>query len=270
MRATEARYDRATGRVTIDLINGCAYAFPAQLVQYLNGATDDQLASIEVDGLGFNLHWPELDTDLYVPALVSGMSGTRVWMMRELARRAGQATSPTKAAASRANGAKGGRPRGGTRLTLPLLDVRPVTVLFQLALSLPLALLLRLTAKIMLLGYWRGGTVGGSHCVAFARVRQTGVFDASKAVTALSVYLSPFYVPTSGWNSVQISVSTAAASLTIRSRDGFARPLSIIDKYPMVMSVRLKMSVWVSPSALRRAFSRAPNCCATGWIISSK
>lgn len=111
MRAAEARYDRATGRVMIDLTNGCTYAFPAQLVQDLNGATDDQLSSVEVDGLGFNLHWPALDADLYVPALVSGVFGTRAWMTRELARRAGQATSPAKAAAARVNGAKGGRPR---------------------------------------------------------------------------------------------------------------------------------------------------------------
>lgn len=111
MRAAEARYDRVTGRVTIDLANGCIYAFPAQLVEDLNGATDDQLASVEVDGFGFNLHWPALDADLYVPALVSGIFGTRAWMTRELARRAGLATSPAKAAAARANGAKGGRPR---------------------------------------------------------------------------------------------------------------------------------------------------------------
>ena len=111
VRAAEARYDHATGRVTLELTNGCAYAFPAQLVQDLNGATDDQLADVEVDGLGFNLHWPALDADLYVPALVSGLFGTRDWMTRELARHAGQATSPAKAAAARANGAKGGRPR---------------------------------------------------------------------------------------------------------------------------------------------------------------
>ena len=98
-------------RTANDLTNGCAYAFPAQLVQDLNGATDDQLAGIEVDGLGFNLHWAALDADLYVPALASGVFGTRAWMTRELARRAGQATSPAKAAAARVNGTKGGRPR---------------------------------------------------------------------------------------------------------------------------------------------------------------
>lgn len=111
VRAAEARYDHVTGRVTLELTNGCAYAFPAQLVEDLSGATDDQLADVEVDGLGFNLHWPALDADLYVPALVSGLFGTRDWMTRELAHHAGQAKSPAKAAAARANGAKGGRPR---------------------------------------------------------------------------------------------------------------------------------------------------------------
>jgi hypothetical protein len=77
----------------------------------LQGASAVDLAGVEVDGLGFNLHWPALDVDLYVPALVAGIFGTRAWMTRELARVAGQAKSPAKAATSRSNGAKGGRPR---------------------------------------------------------------------------------------------------------------------------------------------------------------
>ena len=110
-RASAARYDRAAGRVVVDLVNGCTYAFPAPLVQDLQGASDEDLAGVEVDGHGFNLHWPTLDVDLYVPALVSGIFGTRAWMTRELARIAGRATSPAKARAARSNGAKGGRPR---------------------------------------------------------------------------------------------------------------------------------------------------------------
>lgn len=110
-RATSARYDRKTGRVVVDLVNGCTFAFPAQLVQDLQGASHDDLADIEVDGLGCDLHWPALDADLYVPSLVAGIFGTREWMAKELARRAGQAKSPAKAAAARANGLKGGRPR---------------------------------------------------------------------------------------------------------------------------------------------------------------
>ena len=110
-RAASARYDQATSRVVVDLVNGCTYAFPSQLVEDLQGASQDALANVEVDRLGFNLHWPALDVDLYVPALVSGIFGTRAWMARELARTAGRKTSPAKAAAARSNGAKGGRPR---------------------------------------------------------------------------------------------------------------------------------------------------------------
>lgn len=114
LRAAAARYDRASGRVIIDLTNGCSYAFPTNLVQDLQGASDDDLAAVEVDGMGFNLHWPSLEVDLLTPALVSGLFGTRAWMTRELARVAGRATSPAKTAAARANGAKGGRPRKAT------------------------------------------------------------------------------------------------------------------------------------------------------------
>lgn len=114
-RASAVRYEAQTGRVTIDLANGCAYSFPVGLVEDLRGATDEQLADIEIDGLGLNLHWPALDADLFVPALIDGVFGTRAWMTRELARRAGTATSSAKAAAARANGAKGGRPRKAAR-----------------------------------------------------------------------------------------------------------------------------------------------------------
>jgi hypothetical protein len=109
-RAAAARYDRETGRVVVELVNGCLYAFPAGLIEDLQGADAAALADVIVDGQGFNLNWPTLDVDLYMPALVAGVFGTRAWMTRGLARLAGQATSPVKAAAARANGAKGGRP----------------------------------------------------------------------------------------------------------------------------------------------------------------
>lgn len=110
-RAVAARYDRETGRVAVELANGCTYIFPAQLAQELQGADDEALSIVAVDGAGFNLHWPAIDADLYVPALVAGVFGTRDWMAKEWARAAGRAATPAKAAASRANGAKGGRPR---------------------------------------------------------------------------------------------------------------------------------------------------------------
>ncbi|HUW79918.1 MAG TPA: DUF2442 domain-containing protein [Acidocella sp.] len=109
--ACAARYDQANGRVVVDLVNGCSYAFPAWLVRDLQGASPAALADVLVDGPGFNLHWPVLGVELHVPALVAGVFGSRVWMAREAARVAGQRKTPKKAAAARANGAKGGRPR---------------------------------------------------------------------------------------------------------------------------------------------------------------
>jgi len=106
-RAAAARYDRASRRVIVDLENGCAFAFPPRLAQGLETASDDQLAAVEILGRGYGLHWEELDVDLSLPGLMAGLFGTKAWM----ARQAGRATSAAKAAASRANGAKGGRPR---------------------------------------------------------------------------------------------------------------------------------------------------------------
>jgi hypothetical protein len=111
MRAQSAHYDRDSGRMIVDLVNGCSYAFPAHLVQDLQEAGADDLAHVQVEGLGLDLYWPALDVDLFVPSLVAGIFGTREWMTKELARRAGQVKSVAKTAAVRANGAKGGRPR---------------------------------------------------------------------------------------------------------------------------------------------------------------
>jgi hypothetical protein len=111
-RATAARYDPASGRVIVDLTNGCVFAFPARALQGMAEASDPDLAQVEVAGIGYGLHWPALDADFTVPGLLMGLFGTGAWMAREQARRAGQATSPAKAAAARRNGAKGGRPRG--------------------------------------------------------------------------------------------------------------------------------------------------------------
>lgn len=117
-RAVSARYDAPTGRVVLELRNGCLFAFPAHLAQGLRDAPADQLAEVEVDPGGAGLHWETLDVDLGVAGLVSGVFGGQSWM-RELAKEAARATGRqggsakggAKAEAARLNGAKGGRPR---------------------------------------------------------------------------------------------------------------------------------------------------------------
>jgi len=105
-RGTAAHYDRQLDRVIVELTNGCTFAFPPRLAQGLEKATKDQLAQVELLGAGSGLHWEVLDADLSIPDLLAGLFGTKAFM----ARHAGRATSPAKAAAARANGARGGRP----------------------------------------------------------------------------------------------------------------------------------------------------------------
>ena len=106
-RAAAARYDRKLRRVVVELTNGCTFAFPPRLAQGLEHAAEEELETVKILGAGYGLHWEALDADFTVPGLLAGIFGTKAYM----ARRAGQATSPAKAAAARANGMKGGRPR---------------------------------------------------------------------------------------------------------------------------------------------------------------
>ncbi len=109
-RAKSAKYSRARRQVVVELTNGCTFMFPVDMAQGLLGASDSELSEVEVLGSGFGLHWEKLDADLSITSLVVGLFGSQAWM-RELARRGGASTSSNKAAAARANGAKGGRPR---------------------------------------------------------------------------------------------------------------------------------------------------------------
>lgn len=101
-------------RIVVELANGCAFAFPADQAERLAGATEADLAVIEVSPAGLALHWPRLDADLLVPALVRGVLGSREWMSR-IGRAGGQSKSPAKSQAARDNGKKGGRPSKATR-----------------------------------------------------------------------------------------------------------------------------------------------------------
>ena len=69
-QAERAHYERRTGRVVVDLTNGCSFVFPARSLQGLAQATDAELAEIEILGAGHGLHWPALDADFTVPGLL--------------------------------------------------------------------------------------------------------------------------------------------------------------------------------------------------------
>lgn len=84
--AKSASYDANTGIVTVDLFNGCRFMFPARELQGLERASDEQLAEVEVLGVGFGLHWESLDADFTVPGLLAGRFGNKKHMEARHAR----------------------------------------------------------------------------------------------------------------------------------------------------------------------------------------
>ena len=108
--AVAARYDRRRARVVVKLSTGVELTFPARLAEGLADAPAEALAEIEVSPAGLGLHWPKLDADLYVPALLQGVFGSKKWMARKLGAQGGRSRTAAKIAAAKANGRKGGRP----------------------------------------------------------------------------------------------------------------------------------------------------------------
>ena len=109
--AVSARYDRRSGRVIVRLTSGIDVGFSPRDTQGLETAKPAQLDPIEISPSGLGLHFPKLDADLYLPALLDGVLGSRRWTAARLGERGGRARSPAKSAASRKNGKLGGRPR---------------------------------------------------------------------------------------------------------------------------------------------------------------
>ena len=109
--AITAHYDRGRGRIVIGLNTQMDVAFPPNAVQGLENAKPSQLETIEITPSGLGLHFPKLNVDLYLPALLEGFFGSKRWMAARLGALGGGSTSPAKAAASRRNGKLGGRPQ---------------------------------------------------------------------------------------------------------------------------------------------------------------
>jgi hypothetical protein len=79
--AVSARYDRRRSRIVVALNTGVELAFPVRLAERQAGASPENLADIEISPAGLGLHWPRLDADLYVPALLQRVFGSKSWIM---------------------------------------------------------------------------------------------------------------------------------------------------------------------------------------------
>ena len=108
--AIQVVYDQRSRKIVIYFDNGCQFECPVALLQGVCDLKDDEIAKVELTPAGWGLTWKDVDIDLGVNELVQGIFGTKAWM-KEIAARGGRSRSEKKQAASRINGAKGGRPK---------------------------------------------------------------------------------------------------------------------------------------------------------------
>jgi hypothetical protein len=109
--ATNVHYERKRDRLVIGLSTGIEVAFRPSDAQGLEHAKPQQLDAIEISPSGLGIHFPKLDADIYLPALLEGFLGSRRWMAAELGKIGGRVSTEAKADAARRNGRLGGRPK---------------------------------------------------------------------------------------------------------------------------------------------------------------
>jgi hypothetical protein len=110
-RAVRARYDRRLRRIIIRFSAGLEVSFSPRDAQGLEKATAAQLERIEISPSGYGIHFPKIDADLYLPAVLLGFLGSRNWIAGRLGALGGKSRSAAKIAAAKRNGRRGGRPR---------------------------------------------------------------------------------------------------------------------------------------------------------------
>jgi len=105
------RYDRRVSRIVIALASGLELAFSPKHAQGLENAHPADLLDAEITTSGLGIHFPRLDADIYIPALLEGFLGSKRWMAAEIGKIGGATATAAKAAAARENGRLGGRPK---------------------------------------------------------------------------------------------------------------------------------------------------------------
>lgn len=105
------RYDRRICRVVVSLASGLDLTFSPRDAQGLENSNPADFVDIQISASGLGIHFPKLDADIYIPALIEGFLGSKSWLATENGRRGGKSASSAKSAAARQNGRLGGRPR---------------------------------------------------------------------------------------------------------------------------------------------------------------
>lgn len=110
-RAVTASFNPKTGFVVIVFDNGHGLLIDPTHTVDLRDASAADLKNIKITGPGLGLHFPKIDVDLYVPALIDAHFVSQKLAASKLGASGGKSKSKVKIEAARANGAMGGRPR---------------------------------------------------------------------------------------------------------------------------------------------------------------
>jgi hypothetical protein len=104
--ASSLRYRPGPDAFELGLRSGVTLVVPRALIVEFEHATPSDLRAVTLTPSGSTITCEPLDVDISVPGIVRELTEAASWLAR-----AGSRKTPEKAAAARANGAKGGRPR---------------------------------------------------------------------------------------------------------------------------------------------------------------
>jgi hypothetical protein len=104
------RYDHSIERIVVTFASGVHIGFPPGVVVGLETAGPDDFEGAEISPSGLGVHFPKIDADIYLPALLEDLLRAKGWFAPPMEESGKQALKDAKTIAAQTNGQLGGRP----------------------------------------------------------------------------------------------------------------------------------------------------------------